>query len=71
MDIYSLRRQTVTGCIDYEVLAFDEAKPSQFIKQRHVMQGVARACKQAAKTINAPGLLSTRRQHGSVAVGAA
>src|SRR5262245_28813897 len=51
----------VASRIDHEVLAFDEAEPSQFIEQRHLMRCIARARNQAAQTINAPGLLSTRR----------
>src|SRR5262245_41811001 len=51
----------VTSRIDHEVLAFDEAEPSQFIEQRHLMRCIARARNQAAETIDAPGLLSTRR----------
>src|SRR5262245_44245554 len=51
----------VTSRINHEVLAFDEAEPSQFIEQRHLMRCIARARNQAAETINAPGLLSTRR----------
>src|SRR5262245_7783498 len=52
----------VASRIDHEVLAFDEAEPSQFIEQRHLMRCVARARNQAAETINAPGLLSARRE---------
>jgi hypothetical protein len=38
MDLHSLRRQTVTGCIDYEALAFDKAEPPQFVEQRDIMR---------------------------------
>jgi hypothetical protein len=62
MDLHLLRRQTVTGGIDYEVLAFGEAEPPQFIEQRDKMRCIARAGMQAAEAINASGLLSARRE---------
>jgi hypothetical protein len=62
MDLHSLRRQTVTGCIDYETLAFDKAEPPQFVEQRDIMRCIARARKQAAEAIHASGLLSERRE---------
>src|SRR5262249_2149930 len=58
----SLRQQRETGCIDYEILAFDEAEPPQFIEQREIMRYIARARKQAAEAINASGLLSARHE---------
>src|SRR5262245_54193627 len=57
MDLHSLRRQTVTGCIDYKVLAFDEAEPPQFIEQRDIMRCITRARKQGAEAIDASGFL--------------
>src|SRR5262245_35308493 len=62
MVLHSLRQQRETGCIDYEILAFDEAEPPQFIEQREIMRCIARARKQAAEAINAPGLLAARRE---------
>jgi hypothetical protein len=62
MALHSLRQQRETSCIDYEILAFDEAKPPQFIEQREIMRCIARARKQAAEAINAPGLLAARRE---------
>src|SRR5262245_66418768 len=62
MALHSLRQQRETGCIDYEILAFDEAEPPQFIEQREIMRCIARARKQAAKAINASGLLAARRE---------
>src|SRR5262245_51350030 len=59
---HSLRQQRETGCIDYEILAFDEAEPPQFIEQREIMRCIARARKQATEAINASGLLSVRRK---------
>jgi hypothetical protein len=38
MALHSLRQQRETGCIDYEILAFDEAEPPQFIEQREIMR---------------------------------
>src|SRR5262249_59547659 len=57
MDLHSLRRQTETGCIDYKVLAFDEAEPPQFIEQRDIMRCITRARKQGAEAIDASGFL--------------
>src|SRR5262249_50739186 len=62
MALHSLRQQRETGCIDYEILAFDEAEPPQFIEQREIMRCIARARKQAAEAINASGLLSARHE---------
>src|SRR5262249_23183815 len=62
MALHSLRQQRETGRIDYEILAFDEAEPPQFIKQREIMRCIARARKQAAEAINASGLLAARRE---------
>src|SRR5262249_4864379 len=69
MALHSLRQQRETGRIDYEILAFDEAEPPQFIKQREIMRCIARARKQAAEAINASGLLSACRErpHGRAA----
>src|SRR5262245_59745663 len=50
------------GPVDYEILAFDEDEPPQFIEQREIMRCIARARKQAAEAINASGLLSARRE---------
>src|SRR6516225_9406186 len=57
MDLHSLRRQTVTGCIDYKVLAFDEAEPPQFIEQRDIMRCIAQARQHDADAIDASGFL--------------
>src|SRR5262245_21198303 len=62
MALHSLRQQRETGCIDYEILAFDEAEPPQFIEQREIMRCIARTRKQAAEAINASGLLSARHE---------
>src|SRR5262245_10115831 len=62
MALHSLRQQRETGCIDYEILAFDEAEPPQFIEQREIMRCIARARKQTAEAINASGLLSARHE---------
>src|SRR5262245_54204532 len=62
MALHSLRQQRETGSIDYEILAFDEAEPPQFIEQREIMRCIARARKQAAEAINASGLLSACRE---------
>src|SRR5262245_25795568 len=62
MALHSLRQQRETGCIDYEILAFDEAQPPQFIEQREKMRCIARARRQPAEAINASGLLSACRQ---------
>src|SRR5262249_58985291 len=62
MALHSLGQQRETGCIDYEILAFDEAEPPQFIEQREIMRCIARARKHAAESINAPGLLAARRE---------
>src|SRR5262249_6903612 len=62
MNVHSLRRQAETSGIDHEVSAFNEAEPSHFIEHRHIMRCIARARKQAAETINAPDVLSTRCQ---------
>jgi hypothetical protein len=52
MNLHSLRRQAVTGC-----MTFDEAEPPWFIEQRDIMRrSIARAHKQAAEVINASGL---------------
>src|SRR5262245_40792874 len=60
MALHSLRQQRETGCVDYEILAFDEAEPPQFIEQGEIMRCIARARKQAAEAINASGLLAAR-----------
>src|SRR5262245_63873829 len=57
MDLHSLRRQTETGCIDYKVLAFDEAEPPQFIEQRDIMRCIAQARQHDADAIDASGFL--------------
>src|SRR5262252_8187437 len=62
MALHSLGQQRETGCIDYEILAFDEAGPPQFIEQREIMRCIARARKQATEAINASGFLCARRQ---------
>src|SRR5262245_59087427 len=62
MALHSLRQQRETGCIDYEILAFDEAEPPQFIEQREKMRCIARARRQPAEAINASGLLSACRE---------
>src|SRR5262245_30375917 len=62
MALHSLRQQRETGCIDYEILAFDEAEPPQFIEQREIMRCIARARKQAAEAINASGPLAARHE---------
>src|SRR5262249_10421659 len=62
MALHSLRQQRETGRIDYEILAFDEAEPPQFIEQREIMRCIARARTQAAEAINASGLLAARRE---------